>query len=66
VAEERAQNRDEPRRAAARLRGLRHASDEQSARLAAAERARGDTEREIAVARCERAALEKARAAATP
>jgi chromosome segregation ATPase len=65
VAQERAQNRDEGlaelRRA---VEVLRKSSDELGGRLAAAEKARGDAERELAVARSERAALEKALAAA--
>jgi chromosome segregation ATPase len=60
VAEERAQNRDESltelRRA---FEALRKTSDELGARLAANEQARGDAERELAVAKSERAALER-------
>ena len=65
VAEERAQNRDEGlaelRRA---VEALRKTSDELGGRLAAAEKAQHDAERELAVARSERVALEKALAAA--
>ena len=65
VAEERAQNRDEGlaelRRA---VEALRKTTDELGGRLAAAEKARGDAERELAVARSERLALEKALATA--